>query len=99
MRKSIITALVPLILIGIVIVPDVYALDMEFYTYGGFDAISTAFRKLALIFSDNDYKALFFSVIVLGILFGGAAAYFNLLRGAKGGVFAWLWPIGIGVVL
>jgi conjugal transfer mating pair stabilization protein TraG len=93
LRKNIVTSLFLIILFGVV--PDVHALDMEFYTYGGFDAVSTAFRKLALIFSDNDYKALFFSVIVLGILFGGAAAYFNLLRGAKGGVLAWVWLIGI----
>jgi len=97
LRKSIVTSLFLLVLIGIV--PDAYALDMEFHTYGGFDAISTAFRKLALIFSDNDYKALFFSVMVLGILFGGTAAYFNLLRGARGGALAWVWPIGIGVVI
>ena len=96
-KKEILTLLFSLLLVGMA--ADAYALDMEFYTYGGFDAVSTAFNKLALIFSDSNYKALFFSVIVAGILFGGMAAYVNLLRGGRGGALAWLWPIGIGVVI
>ena len=30
-----------------------FALDMEFYTYGGFNPVVQAFIKIALIFSDS----------------------------------------------
>ncbi|HPL63782.1 MAG TPA: conjugal transfer protein TraG N-terminal domain-containing protein [Syntrophales bacterium] len=76
-----------------------FALDMEFYTYGGFEVVLEAWQMVALIFSDAGYQALFFSVIALGIFLGGAAAYVKLLMGGKGSALAWAWPVGMGVVL
>ena len=75
------------------------AIDMEYYTYNGFGAVVQAFQKIALIFSDNGYKALFFTVTALGIFIAGAAAYFQLLKGAKFSPLAWAWPVGLGVCL
>jgi conjugal transfer mating pair stabilization protein TraG len=46
------------------------ALDMEFYVWGGHDAVVNAFGKLALIFGDNAYKSLYFVVITAGLFFG-----------------------------
>ncbi len=46
------------------------ALDMEYYTYGGFNPITQAFTKIALIFSDSGYQGLLFVVMVLGLLAG-----------------------------
>ena len=43
------------------------ALDMEYYTYGGFNPITQAFTKIALIFSDSGYQGLLYVVTVLGI--------------------------------
>ena len=77
----------------------VFALDMEFYTYGGFEVVLEAWQMIALIFGDAGYQALFFSIITLGIFLGGAAAYIKLLMGGKGSPLAWVWPIGMGVVL
>ncbi len=74
------------------------ALDMEYYTYNGFDAVTGAFQKVALIFGDNGYKTLFFSVIVLGFLFGAL----GMVMKAVGGRYspaAWAAPIGIGIVI
>jgi hypothetical protein len=76
-----------------------FALDMEFFTYGGFDVVLDAWKGLALVFGDNGYKALFFSVIVLGIFLGGATSYFRLLMGARGSALAWVWPIMLGVMI
>jgi hypothetical protein len=72
---------------------------MEYYTYGGHDAVVNSFQKLALIFSDSGYKGLFFTVIVLGILFGGSAVFLKVLAGVRISPIAWVWPVLIGVVL
>lgn len=90
-----------LALIGVIILSstNAFAIDMEYYTYNGFSAVEQAFRKIALIFSDNGYKTLFFTVTALGICLGGAAAYFQLLKGAKFSPLAWAWPVGLGICL
>ncbi len=77
-----------------------WALDMEYYTYGGFEAVRMVLERIALIFSDSAYKALFFSVAVLGIFFAGVFAYYSLLaRGNKGSSLAWAWPVGLGILI
>ncbi len=91
--------LLTLILIGIAlsVAADAHALDMEYYTYNGFRAVVTAFQKIALIFSDNGYRALFFTITALGIFFAGATVYFQLLKGSRGSPLSWAWPVGLGV--
>ena len=59
-----------------------FALDMEYYTYGGFEQIVGAFAKIALIFSDSGFKAAIFVAMVVGILFGGIAL---VMRAVEGG--------------
>ena len=74
------------------------ALDMEYYTYNGFDAIAPAFQKIALIFGDSGYSALLFCVLVAAFLFGVLAM---VMRGV-GGRFspaAWVAPVAIGFVI
>lgn len=80
--------------------PEAHALDMEFHTYGGFEAVRLAFQRTALVFSDAGYQALFFVIITMGIFFGAASTYFRLLSGqGRGGALAWAWPVGLGVSL
>ena len=77
-----------------------YALDMEYYTWNGFDIEVEAWRILTLIFSDNGYKTLFFAVITMGIFLGGFSTIFGLMSGQKqGSSLSWAWPLGLGVVL
>ena len=67
-----------------------FALDMEYYTYGGFEQIVGAFSKMALIFSDSGFRAAVFVAMVVGILFGGIA----LVMRAVGGRFSTLsWGV------
>ena len=75
------------------------ALDMEYYTYGGFNPITQAFTKIALIFSDSGYQGLLFVVTVLGIL---AAACGWLARAATGAriiPLVWAVPVLFGAVM
>ncbi len=71
----------------------------EYYTYGGFDAVLPAWQRVALIFSDSGYKALFFTIISMGIFFAGLSFYMKALGGLKAGPLSWALPVGIGIVL
>ncbi|MBI3803483.1 MAG: conjugal transfer protein TraG N-terminal domain-containing protein [Nitrospirae bacterium] len=87
------------LLLLIVAEAPAHALTMEYYTYNGFNAVVSAFTKIALIFSDADYKGLFFTVVVLGILLGGMAVYFMAFSGVRLSPLAWTWPVGMGITI
>jgi len=74
-----------------------WALDMEYYTYGGYSAIVLAFQKIALIFSDAGYNALFFVVIVAGMFLGVASWLMAASTGRKAAPLSWAPPILLGV--
>ena len=76
-----------------------FALDADFYTWGGFDAVASGLQRLALIFSDGGYRGLFFSVIVMAIMFGGFAIVARAASGARANPVSWLVPILTGVVI
>ena len=79
---------------------QVFALDMDYYTWNGFDIEVEAWRILTLIFSDNGYITLFFAVVVMGIFLGGFGTILALLSGQKNGSpLSWVWPLGLGVLL
>ena len=76
-----------------------FALDADYYTWGGFDAVASGFQRLALIFSDGGYRGLFFSVIVMAFMFGGFAIVARAASGARANPISWLVPIFAGVVI
>lgn len=103
MRKSFKKS-APLILLSILLltaleVSPAYAMEMEYYTYNGFDAVVSAFSKIALIFSDDNYEGLLFTITVLGILLGAVVVYFLSLSGVRISLLSWAWPVGIGITL
>lgn len=75
-----------------------FAYDMEFYTYGGFDAVVTAFNKLALMFGSSGYMGLFAITFVAGLFLGGCALYYRAAMGGKGSMAGWLIPIMLGML-
>jgi hypothetical protein len=72
---------------------------MEYVCYNGFDAVTLAFSKVALIFSDGGYKGLFAAVIVIGMLLGATGAMVRATTGAKASPLSWGVPVMVGVVL
>lgn len=62
-----------------------FALDMDFYTYGGFNETLTAFQRIALIFNDGQYIVLFFIACLFGIMFGGVISFVKGFMGQEGG--------------
>jgi hypothetical protein len=75
------------------------ALDMEFITYNGFTPVKIAFEKIALIFSDQNYKALFITACGIGILISVFSTSLVISRGSRFSPVAWAIPIMVGVVL
>ncbi len=76
-----------------------HALDMEFYTYGGFQPVTEAFTKIGLIFSDASYQGLLFVITIIGLLAGAIGYLLRAATGAKIIPLVWAVPVLIGAVL
>lgn len=79
--------------------PDNLLADYEYITYGGYFAAVEAWRKVALIFGDSNFKGLLLVAVVLGTLI----LFYKVLIGAALGTRAdllrgWLVPVGAGLV-
>lgn len=75
------------------------ALDMEYYTYGGFNPVVQAFVKIALIFSDTAYQGLLFVATALGVVAGAGAWIIRATMGAKIVPLVWTVPVIGGAVV
>ncbi len=75
------------------------ALEMEYYTYGGFNPIVQAFTRIALIFSDTGYQGLLFVIMALGLLAGVTAWLARAATGARVIPLVWAVPVVFGAVL
>lgn len=77
------------------------ALDLDYYTYNGFDATVAAFERIALIFGSTDYLNLAFVFVVLGI-FAGAFVFAGksfLQAGSQGNPLSWFFIVMLGVAV
>jgi hypothetical protein len=73
-----------IILIAILLAPAEdasAALTMEYYTFGGHDAIVNSFNKIALIFGSNNYAGFLSSIAVIGLVAFLGRVLGNLLFG------------------
>jgi len=101
MKKTAITiSTIPCLFFAIsLLASPAYAMDMEYYTYGGFGPITQAFTRLALIFSDMDYIGLFAVVTVLGFVSGAITSLVQVSNGGKGTPLSWAVPVIFGAVI
>lgn len=75
------------------------ATTMEYYCYGSFDPIVSAFKLIATIFGTNSYQALFYTVIISASVFAGLAAIAKITSGGQGSILGWTVPMAIGIVI
>ena len=75
------------------------ALDMEYYTYGGFNPIVQAFTRVALIFSDAGYQGLITVMTIMGVLAGSGAWIARAATGARVIPLTWTVPVLFGAVV
>lgn len=73
----------------------------EYYTYNGFGPVQMAFKKIALIFSDNGYLVFFTAFATLAVTFGAASAYGKMLGGGatNGSYMSWMVPVFFGTMV
>jgi len=95
-KRSIIIAILPWVILH---AAQAFALDMEYYTYGGFNPITQAFTKIALIFSDSGYQGLLFVIMVLGLIAGVTAWLARAATGARVIPMVWAVPVFFGAIL
>lgn len=74
------------------------AASMEYYTWGGFNAVDPAFRTIANIFSDSNYSGMFTAFALFGGVFGALGVYLKAISG-RGNPAAWLIPLLVGAII
>ena len=75
-----------------------HALEMEYVTFNGFNQVVTAFRYIALFFSNDDYGSLVYIAAVVGFAVAAIRAHANDYREERT-LRNWLIMFGIGVGL
>ena len=80
-------------------VKSAWALDMDFYTYGGFDLMVQAFNMVALIFSDIDFQGLLTVFAIFGVIGGALVWLFAAMSGVRVIPLDWAVKILIGAVI
>jgi len=76
-----------------------FAVDMEFYTYGGFDAVVNAFVQLVMIFGNSSYQTLYYSAVVCGIAGGATVAFVKLVAGMQSNILGWAPIAALGMAI
>lgn len=76
------------------------ALDLDYYTYNGFDQTVQAFQRIALIFGDNEYLYLVGVAVILGIVFAAMSAGVKALaNNGNGNTWSWALMTLFGVLI
>ena len=75
------------------------AIDLDFYTYNGFEETVAAFQRVALVLNDNGFLVFAGIFAVMGLLIGGIATATQGLQGHTVNPIAFLIPAAIGVAL
>lgn len=80
--------------------PALAAFTTDFYTYGGYDAVLSAFQRIASIFADSNFIGLFSVALISGFLFGGMSAYWAAMqKGSVGPLQSWIMAVIVGIVI
>jgi hypothetical protein len=75
------------------------AVEMDFYTYNGFEETVGAFQRLALIFSDNRILIIAGILAALGLVLGAGRMAYKGLSGQESDPRSYFMPLLIGVAV
>lgn len=89
----------PLAVCLMLIAGPALALETDFYTYNGFSETVAAFRRLALMLSDNRFLVFAAIFAIAGVVFGGLATGYKGLTGEQVNPVAFAIPVLIGLAL
>jgi len=76
-----------------------FALDMDFYTYDGFQETVDAFTRLALVMSDSGFTGFAFTFAIAGIVMGGLFFAAKAHMGQANNPIGWFIPILFGMCI
>ncbi len=88
-----------LVLLMLLLPLEANALEFEYQVVGGHAIVTSAFRTLALIFSDHGYQTLFLVTIAAGLAGGGMMLAGRVISGSPSSAMAWLTPALTGILL
>ncbi len=74
------------------------ATTLEYYCYGSFDPVVSAFKLISAIFGNNSYQSLFYVVVVSSATFAAMVALAKLSTGGQGSILGWTVPMLLGIV-
>lgn len=93
--KTAITAIV----VALCIPSAAMATTMEYYCYGSYDPVVSAFKLIATIFGTNSYQSLFYTVIISAATFAALAGFAKLASGGRGSALGWTVPMLLGITI
>ena len=64
---------------------SVLALDLDYYTYGGFSETVLAFQRVSLLFNHGNYGPMIFIAAAFGLFWGGSMFFVKSLTEQNGG--------------
>lgn len=87
-------------LLGVLLLPEVgCAIDLDYYTYNGFDETVAAFHRLALIVSDSGFLVFVLVFTAIGVTFAALKAGYDGFMGAQINPAALFIPTILGVAV
>lgn len=75
------------------------AIELDYYTYNGFEETVAAFERLALILNDTSFWVLAGIVVLIGIVFGAMGTAVKGMSGGQANPIGWAIPILVGAAL
>lgn len=76
-----------------------FALDLDYYTYNGFEETVGAFKRVALILNDTGYWVIAAAILILSLVMGGMKTAAEGFGGAQVQPLAFVIPVIIGVAI
>lgn len=93
-RKNVVPGIV--ILTILVLIPISAFAEVDYYTYGGFGPVSSAFQRVALLFGANGYKTFIAAMGILSVVFAGIGLYAKSLVGKPQTGLSLIAPVLMG---
>lgn len=84
-------------LLLLLISSSAYSLDLDYYTYNGFEETVGAFQRVALILNDNGYWVIAASILILSLVIGAMKTAADGFGGAQVQPLHFIIPVILGV--
>ena len=91
MRKN--SLILSIVALAILAIPALALADVEIYTYGGFNVVSGAYKRIALITASGSFRSIFTGMAALGLVTAGILGLRQVAAGRTNMLLAFLPPV------